>query len=258
MTYLRFSPEFPRQEANDNWSDGSYDGMAPERGDRSRRAPPPARFRRRASHTLASLLALLIGACGVWLLLGIPTPTALPAPPTLSALIARFPDGLAGGPPAARPLVFPVEPPAPGLTIVVSREPPPSNHPETWGALPTASAGPVVAIPLADTSPAPEDLASCRGAPSLAAQMTCIDPVLREADRRMAAAYDAVLATGVTPAALGRSQARWLAVRDAAAGASPEDLLAAYQQRESRLRGFAAAFTRRAASVGLRQAPSAG
>ena len=94
----------------------------------------------------------------------------------------------------------------------------------------------------------------CRDAPTLAAQMTCIDPTLREAEQRMAAAYEAVLAVGISPAALGRSQARWLAVRDAAAGTSPEDLLTTYQQRESQLRGFAVAVERRAGSVGVTQA----
>jgi uncharacterized protein len=78
-----------------------------------------------------------------------------------------------------------------------------------------------------------QDTSTCRDAPNLAAQMTCFDPSLREAEQRMAAAYEAVLAAGVSPAALGRSQARWLVTRDEMAQSSPEDLLTAYQQRES-------------------------
>ncbi len=187
-----------------------------------------------------------MGVWGLWLLLGTPTS---PEPV-----------------PEARPLVFQVEHPAlpdggepgveQGLTIVVNHEPPPSSHPETWGALPTAVTGPVVAAPLADASPIVDTAADCRDVATLAAQMTCIDPTLREAERRMAAAYEAVLAAGVSPADLGRSQARWLTTRDEAAQTSPEDLLAAYQLREAQLRSFAVAMERRAGSVGQQNAAS--
>ena len=235
MAYLRFSPSSPGDGANDNWTarrnHESGRKPTPETWGQRRYGAMPPRRRRRGGHLLLGLIAIPMGVWGLWLLLGTPTPPERP-----------------DGPPVARPLVFQV--PHPGLSIVVSPEPPPSNHPETWGALPTAVGGPVVATPLADPSPPVVD-AGCRDAPTLAAQMTCIDPVLGEAERRMAAAYDAVLAAGVSPPALGRSQARWLATRDEAAGSSPEDLLAAYQQREAQLRGFAAALERRAASVGM-------
>lgn len=232
MAYLRLSPV-----SNDNWATRPDRNPAPRQetwGQRRYGAMPTRRQRRGGGHLLLGLIAIPIGVWGLWLLLGTPPPAEEPT-----------------GPPVARPLVFQVPPP--GLTIVVSHAPPPSNHPETWGALPTAVSSPVVATPLADPSPALADTARCRDAPTLAAQMTCIDPTLGEAERRMAAAYDAVLAAGVSPPALGRSQARWLAARDEAARSSPEDLLAAYQQRESALRSFAAAFERRTASVGLDQ-----
>lgn len=232
MAYLRFSPAAPGDGANDNWTARQNRKPTAETWGQRRYGAIPPRRQRGGGHLLAGLVAIPIGVWGLWLLLGTPTPVEEP-----------------NGPPVARPLVFQV--PHPGLSIVVSREPPPSNHPETWGALPSAVSGPVVATPLADASPPLADTAGCRDAPTLAAQMTCIDPVLREAERRMAGAYDAVLAAGVSPPALGRSQARWLATRDDAARSSPEDLLAAYQQREGQLRGFAAALERRAASVGL-------
>ena len=227
MAYLRLSSPSNDNRPTETWGQRRYGAM-----------PPPRR--RRGGHLLLGLIAMPMGVWGLWLLLGTPTP-ADPAP-------------------EPRPLVFQVEHPAlpdggepglePGLTIVVNHEPPPSNHPETWGALPTAVTGPVVAAPLADASPVLENTMDCQDAATLAAQMTCIDPTLREADQRMAAAYDAVLAAGVSPADLGRSQARWLTTRDDAAKSSPEDLLAAYQTRESQLRGFAVAVERRAGSVG--------
>jgi uncharacterized protein YecT (DUF1311 family) len=227
MAYLRLSSPSNDNRPTETWGQRRYGVM-------------PPRPRRRGGHLLLGLIAMPMGVWGLWLLLGTPTPAA-PAP-------------------EPRPLVFQVEHPAlpddtapewtPGLTIVVNHEPPPSNHPETWGALPTAAAGPVAAAPLADASPALETTTDCQDAATLAAQMTCIDPTLREADQRMAAAYDAVLAAGVSPADLGRSQARWLTTRDDAARSSPEDLLAAYQTRESQLRSFAVAMERRAGSVG--------
>jgi uncharacterized protein YecT (DUF1311 family) len=229
MAYLRLS-----SPTNDNWTARGERNPTPETWGQRRYGVIPPRRRRRGGDLLLGLIAMPMGVCGLWLMLGAPTPAEPPA-----------------SPPVARPMVFQVPPP--GLTIVVNHEPPPSNHPETWGALPTAVAGPVVATPLADASP-PEGTEGCRDAPSLAAQMTCIDPTLREGEQRMAAAYEAVLAAGVSPATLGRSQARWLTTRDTAAGSSPEDLLTTYQQRESQLRSFAAALERRAGSVGLAQA----
>lgn len=232
MAYLRLLPV-----SNDNWAARPHDKPVQdarrETWSQRRYGTIPRGRRRGAGHLLLGLVAIPIGVWGLWLLLGTPTVTR---------------DG--SEPPVARPLVFQVPPPA--LTVVVSREPPASSNPEAWGALPTSVSGPVAATPLADASPPVVDAAACRDASSLAAQMTCIDPTLGEAERRMATAYDAVLAAGVSPPALGRSQARWLAARDEAARSSPEDLLAAYQQRESQLRGFAAALERRAASVGLR------
>jgi uncharacterized protein YecT (DUF1311 family) len=228
MAYLRLSSPSNDNQAAETWGQRRYGVML----------PPP---RRRGGHLLLGMIAIPMGVWGLWLLLGTPTSTDLA--------------------PEARPLVFQVEHPAlpdggepglePGLTIVVNHEPPPSSHPETWGALPTAVAAPVVAAPLADASPSLVVTADCRDAATLAAQMTCIDPTLNEAERRMAAAYDAVLAAGVSPADLGRSQARWLTTRDDAARTSPEDLLAAYQLREGQLRSFAVAMERQAGSVGI-------
>ncbi|CAN5374501.1 hypothetical protein BH10PSE3_BH10PSE3_30200 [soil metagenome] len=231
MAYLRLSTV-----SNDNWT-ARPDGAPKAETWSQRRYGAMPRRRRGGGHLLAGLVAIPMGVWGLWLLLG--TPMA-PDPPDRA--------------PIARPLVFQVPPP--GLTIVVDHQPPPSRHPETWGALPTSMAAPVAATPLADPWPALVDSASCRDAIGLAAQMTCLDPTLREADQRMAAAYDAVLAAGVSPPALGRSQARWLVVRDEAARSSPEDLLAAYQIRQGQLRSAAAALEQHTGSVGLDQRPA--
>jgi uncharacterized protein len=241
MAYLRLSPATPRGDLNEDWTPRPRAEPTPETwGQRRHEAPLPPR-RRGGGDLVLGLIAMLIGAWGLWLLLG----AAITAPTPVPALTAR-------------PLVFQVPKPGdaaapdvrPGLQIILTEDVRPATHPETWGALPTAPLGPVAATPLADVAPR-DDTTGCRDAPTLAAQMTCIDPTLREAEGRMAAAYDAVLAAGVLPAVLGRSQARWLAARDAAAQSSPEDLLALYQTRESLLRNFAVAMTRRAGSVGV-------
>jgi uncharacterized protein YecT (DUF1311 family) len=235
MAYLRLT-----SPSNDNWAARGERSPPPETwGQRRYGVMPPPR-RRFGGNILLGLIAMPMGVWGLWLLLGVE-----PVPPA--------------EPPSPRPLVFQVPPPEAALTaagddprglkIVLTSDTRPVSHPETWGALPTAVGVPVVAAPLADAAP-PQDGVGCREASTLAAQMTCIDPTLHEAEQRMTAAYEAVLAAGVSPAALGRSQARWLATRDEMAQASPENLLAAYQQRESQLRSFAVALEQRSGSVG--------
>lgn len=185
---------------------------------------------------LSLSLALLLGLYGLQLILSEAhdTPISLPD--------FRTPERLEPDPPGAPP---------PRLRIVLTPPAAVTNHPETWGALQTTATAPVAAAPLADPSTTPHDTIGCRDVATLAGQMTCIDPTLGEAETRLGTAYDAVLAAGVSPQALGRSQARWLATRDAAARSSPEDLLAAYQLREEQLRNLATALMRRAGSVGL-------
>lgn len=227
MTHLRLT-----SPSNDNWTRQATATTWAQ----NRYAPLPPR--RRGGGLLLGLVVMPLAVGGLWLILGAPEISE----------------------PVARPLVFqvphPSEPGAPnapsrGLKIVLANDARPASLPETWGALPTAVGAPVAATPLADVVPA-DQTAECEAA-TLTAQMTCVDPTLREAERRMTLAYDAVLAAGVVPADLGRSQARWLATRDEAARSSPEDLLAAYQLREEQLRNFALALMRKAGSVGLKQ-----
>jgi uncharacterized protein YecT (DUF1311 family) len=71
----------------------------------------------------------------------------------------------------------------------------------------------------------------CASARTLADQMVCVDPALAEADRRMARAYKAAMRSGAAYPLLARSQARWLAAREAAAKTSPEALASLYEQR---------------------------
>jgi uncharacterized protein YecT (DUF1311 family) len=240
MAYLRLT-----SPSNDNWAARGEHNPSPENwGQRRYGVMPPPR-RRGAGHLLLGLIAMPMGVWGLWLLLGAePVEPAQPQP-----LVFQVP------PPDA-PLAVAAGDDPRGLKIVLTSDTRPVSHPETWGALPTAVGVPVVAAPLADVAP-PQDGVGCREASTLAAQMTCIDPTLREAEQRMTAAYEAVLAAGVSPAALGRSQARWLATRDEMAQASPEDLLAAYQQRESQLRSFAVALEQRSGSAGMLTSKSA-
>lgn len=147
-------------------------------------------------------------------------------------------------PPVLLPERFEPDPPptsAPRLRIVLTPSAAVAIHPETWAVLPTALDAPVVAAPLADPRTATQQAAACREAPGMATQMVCVDPILAAADRQASEAYEAVLAAGVSQAALGRSQARWMLVREEAARSSPEDLLAAYQDRIQRLRATATA-----------------
>jgi uncharacterized protein YecT (DUF1311 family) len=233
MAYLRLT-----SPSNDNWAARGGRNPPPENwGQRRYGVMPPPR-RSLGGNILLGMIAMPLGVWGLWLLLGSEPPEPAPQP-----LVFQVP-------PPQTPLAVAAADAERGLRIVLTADSRPVTHPETWGALPTAVSAPVVASPLADAAP-PEDTVGCRDAPTLAAQMTCIDPVLRDAEQRMAAAYEAVLAAGVSPAALGRSQARWLARRDEMAQASPEDLLAAYQQRESQLRSFAVALELRAGSVGM-------
>jgi uncharacterized protein YecT (DUF1311 family) len=247
MAYLRLT-----SPSNDNWAARGGRNPPPENWGQRRYGVMPPPKRSLGGNILLGMIAMPLGVWGLWLLLGAEPPAPEPQP-----LVFQVPH--ADAPLARTPLAVAAAEAQRGLKIVLTTDSRPVTHPETWGALPTAVSAPVVASPLADAAP-PEDTVGCRDAPTLAAQMTCIDPVLREAEQRLAAAYEAVLAAGVSPAALGRSQARWLARRDEMAQASPEDLLAAYQRRESQLRSFAVALELRAGSVGrsdaTAQAPS--
>jgi uncharacterized protein YecT (DUF1311 family) len=240
MAYLRLT-----SVSNDNWAARSEHNPPPETWGQRRYGVMPRPRRRLGGNLLLGLIAMPLGVWGLWLVMG-----AEPVPAAPQPMVFQVP------PPDAVPAAV-VADGQRGLRIVLTADARPTSHPETWGALPTAVGMPVVAAPLADAA-AREDAAGCRDASTLAAQMTCIDPTLREAEQRMAAAYEAVLAAGVSPAALGRSQARWLTTRDEMAQVSPEDLLIAYQQRESQLRSFAVALELRAGSVGQRAATSEG
>ncbi len=247
MAYLRLT-----SPSNDNWAARDERNPPPDNwGQRRYGVMPPPR-RRFAGNILLGMIAMPMGVWGLWLLLG-----AEPAGTTPQPLVFQVPPAQAT--PAVPPgagvydTVAVADGPR-GLKIVLTTDARPVTHPETWGALPTAVGAPVVASPLADAVPT-EDVSACRDAPTLAAQMTCIDPTLREAEQRMTLAYDAVLAAGVPPAALGRSQARWLATREAMAQTSPENLLTAYQQRESQLRSYAVAWEQRTGSVGQTPPP---
>jgi uncharacterized protein YecT (DUF1311 family) len=199
-----------------------------------RYAPPPPR-RQSGSRLLPLLSAILLMLWGFYLMfLGYAPPGAGAAPRLAvepSAVLQEI------QPQAVQPQAVQ---PTRGIRIVVAEPAPIPVSPDTWAALPTALTVPLAATPLADPVDAPQKAAACREAPSLAAQMVCVDPTLGVADQRAAAAYDAALEAGVSPALLGRSQAHWLLSRDAAARSSPEDLLAAYQAREHQLLAAAA------------------
>jgi uncharacterized protein len=185
--------------------------------------PSPAR---RPLPILSLSIAVLLGLYGMQLMLSEARDVS-PAVPSV-----REPERFEPDPPPTS---------AQRLKIVLTPSAAIATHPETWAVLPTALDGPVVATPLADPRTATQQAAACREAHGMATQMVCVDPMLAAADRQASDAYEAVLAAGASQAALGRSQARWMLVREAAARSSPEDLLAAYQERIRRLRATATA-----------------
>jgi uncharacterized protein len=192
-----------------------------------RHAPSPAR---RPLPILSLSIAALMGLYGMQLMLSEARDIS-PAVPSV-----RAPERFEPDPPPTS---------APRLRIVLTPSAAVAIHPETWAVLPTALDAPVVATPLADPRTATQQAAACREAPGMATQMVCVDPILAAADRQASDAYEAVLAAGASQAALGRSQARWMLVREEAARSSPEDLLAAYQDRIQRLRATATALVLR-------------
>ena len=185
--------------------------------------PSPAR---RPLPILSLSIAVLLGLYGMQLMLSEARDVS-PAAPSV-----RAPERFEPDPPPMS---------AQRLKIVLTPSAAIAIHPETWAVLPTALDAPVVATPLADPRTATQQAAACREASGMATQMVCVDPILAAADRQASDAYEAVLAAGASQAALGRSQARWMLVREAAARSSPEDLLAAYQDRTQRLRATATA-----------------
>ena len=211
MTYLRVTS--PSEE---RWAQERY-APPPSPAPRPRRGPP----------VLSLSIAVLLGLVGVRLIL------------------SDRQDVEASSEAVARGRTEPSTASPPRLKIVLT---PPdavvATHPETWAVFSTALAAPVVAAPLADPGVIVRQATVCREAPGLATQMVCVDPVLAAADQQASDAYEAVLAAGASPAAVGRSQARWMLAREDAARSSPEDLLAAYQERTRRLRAAAAALER--------------
>ena len=200
-----------------------------ERWAHERHAPPP--IRRRGPPVLSLSLALLLGVVGVRLILSDRQDAAAGAAETAFA------------PPGPPPETAPATPPR--LRIVLTPpDPAVATHPETWAVFSTALAAPIAAAPLSDPGVIVRQAAVCREAPGMATQMVCVDPVLAAADQQASDAYEAVLAAGASPAAVGRSQARWMLAREEAARSSPEDLLAAYQERTRRLRAAAMALER--------------
>ncbi len=154
----------------------------------------------------------------------------------------------------SEPMVRPPRP-AEGLRIVVTAEPTDTMPPVSLsteaphGALTFAMTeqAPVAtrivnAVAIGFHPPYPAAPA-CEANVSLAAEMACVDPLLALAEQRLSKAYVEAVEAGAERLELGRDQARWLLVREAAARASPEALAKVYQMREQRLIALAAALT---------------
>lgn len=124
-------------------------------------------------------------------------------------------------------------PPGPGLRIIVET-PPPTSPLEV---LPELSGGPAMASETVARADRPSF--DCRRATTLAEKMVCVDPGLARWDRRLDAAYRKARLQQADPGDLGRAQAAWLAAREQAALASPDDLASAYETRVSELEALA-------------------
>ncbi len=124
-------------------------------------------------------------------------------------------------------------PPGQGLRIIVET-PPPASPLEV---LPELSGGPAMASET--TARADRPSFDCRRATTLAEKMVCVDPGLARWDRRLDAAYRKARLQQADPGDLGRAQAAWLAAREQAALASPDDLASAYETRVAELQALA-------------------
>lgn len=124
-------------------------------------------------------------------------------------------------------------PPGQGLRIIIET-PPPAAPLEV---LPELSGGPAMASETAARADRPSF--DCRRATTLAEKMVCVDPGLARWDRRLDAAYRKARLQQADPGDLGRDQAAWLAAREQAALASPDDLASAYEARVAELQALA-------------------
>lgn len=124
-------------------------------------------------------------------------------------------------------------PPGQGLRIIIET-PPPAAPLEV---LPELSGGPAMASET--TARADRPSFDCRRATTLAEKMVCVDPGLARWDRRLDAAYRKARLEQADPGDLGRAQAAWLAAREQAALASPDDLASAYETRVAELQALA-------------------
>ena len=79
----------------------------------------------------------------------------------------------------------------------------------------------------------------CRQAQTHAERVVCADPVLAEADQRLASAYEQALAAGVPSWRLERQQRRWLRAREDAAHAAPAAVAEVYAVRIAELEDMA-------------------
>lgn len=82
----------------------------------------------------------------------------------------------------------------------------------------------------------------CRQARTHAERVVCADPVLAEADQRLASAYSQALAAGVPGWRLERQQRRWLRAREDAAHAAPAAVAEVYAVRIAELEDMADIF----------------
>ncbi|WP_425994949.1 hypothetical protein [Caulobacter sp. DWR1-3-2b1] len=105
-----------------------------------------------------------------------------------------------------------------------------------------------VKVVSASFQPPPVAAPACKEPATLAAEMACVDPILALAEQRLSRAYIDAIDAGAARLELGRDQARWLLVREAAARASPEALAEVYQRREQRLIALSAALSERRAT----------
>lgn len=213
-----------------------------------RYAPAPAPGRPPGRPLMILLGAMLSAFAGAHLAQMVPTPTLSPRTESLPGTELRFmPHG---------------QQPTGGLSIIVIGEADPGTAPpssteerattltlamteQTPTALPVAGAPNAVS---ADFHPTLVVSPACQTAATLAAEMACVDPMLALAEQRLSQAYTDAIEAGAARLELGRDQARWLLVREAAARASPEALAEVYQLRERRLIALAAALSERRAT----------
>lgn len=205
------------------------------------RLEPRARRPRRTGLWLAGAGGLALAGVVALFLMGRSPASPAPGDPTLSIQVAEPAQAVAPDPAPAEPLeVLPED-----MALAAPRSLPLMRETplETAAVSAPEDLGPsseTMTLQPASLTFSPSF--DCRQARTHAERVVCADPVLAEADQRLAGAYAQALAAGVPSWRLERQQRRWLRAREEAAHAAPAAVAEVYDFRIAELEDMADMF----------------